>query len=281
LVFGGFVALASWLIPYYVNAYSTTVAMAGLLTSIFSLPSGVIRALGGWLSDHFGARSVMYWILSGTALCCLLLVVPRMDIFSPGEGIMAKAPGVVESVGGDEIRAGGRVYSLRRKPEEAVRDREVLVWPAFASWHEPAVVPGDRVVKKQLLARGVTHIYFQANIWIFTFLVFVVGILMGIGKAAVYKYIPEYFPKEVGVVGGIVGVLGGLGGFFCPILFGYLLEATGLWTTCWMFFFVLAAGCLVWLHLVVRKMMAEKVPHLVQKLEDSGEGYLAVLPEGK
>ena len=45
LVFGGFVALTQWLIPYYVNVYGMTVAMAGLMTSIFSLPSGVIRAL--------------------------------------------------------------------------------------------------------------------------------------------------------------------------------------------------------------------------------------------
>ena len=59
---------------------------------------------------------------------------------------------------------------------------------------------------------------------------------MGIGKAAVYKHIPDYFPDDVGVVGGIVGVLGGLGGFVCPVIFGYLLDATGLWTSCWMFF---------------------------------------------
>jgi hypothetical protein len=50
-VFGGFVALAQWLIPYYVNAYSMTVAMAGLLAAANSLPSGVIRAAGGWMSD--------------------------------------------------------------------------------------------------------------------------------------------------------------------------------------------------------------------------------------
>ena len=59
------------------------------------------------------------------------------------------------------------------------------------------------------------------------------GSIWGIGMGAVYKYIPDYFPEEVGVVGGMVGVLGGLGGFFCPIIFGYLLEGTGLWTSCW------------------------------------------------
>ena len=54
-VFGGFVALAQWLVPYYVNAYGTTVAVAGLLATCNSLPSGIIRAVGGWMSDKFGA----------------------------------------------------------------------------------------------------------------------------------------------------------------------------------------------------------------------------------
>ena len=109
---------------------------------------------------------------------------------------------------------------------------------------EPVVELGDEVSRKQLLAKGETHIYFQANIWIFTALVFVIGILMGIGKAAVYKHIPDYYPNDVGTVGGIVGVLGGLGGFVCPILFGYLLKGTGIWTTTWMFFLTLSVGLL-------------------------------------
>ena len=112
-----------------------------------------------------------------------------------------------------------------------------------------------------------TEIFFQANVWIFTALVFVVGIMMGIGKAAVYKHIPDYFPREVGVVGGIVGVLGGLGGFFCPIIFGYLLEYTGLWTTCWMFFTVVSIVCLWWMHAVVQRMMHAEAPHLTQHME--------------
>ena len=90
---------------------------------------------------------------------------------------------------------------------------------------------------------------------------------MGIGKAAVYKHIPDYFPHDVGVVGGIVGVLGGLGGFVCPVIFGYLLKATGLWTSCWMFFFVLIAVCLVWMHVVIRRMLQQKAPHLMHQME--------------
>jgi len=117
------------------------------------------------------------------------------------------------------------------------------------------------------LARGVTRIFFQANVWIFTFLSFLLGAVMGVGKAAVYKHIPDYFPNEVGVVGGIVGVLGGLGGFICPVIFGYLLEKTGLWTSCWIFFFVLVAICLTWMHLVVRAMLRQQAPELARHFE--------------
>ena len=125
----------------------------------------------------------------------------------------------------------------------------------------------DQVVKRQLLARGTTHIFFQANVWVFTALSLLLGTLMGIGMAAVYKHIPDYFPDDVGVVGGIVGVIGGLGGFVCPVIFGYLLQASGLWTTCWMFLFVLAAVSLLWMHLVVRKMMRSQSPQTMRPLQ--------------
>jgi len=130
----------------------------------------------------------------------------------------------------------------------------VFVWPTFRSWQVAEVKPGQTVKRKEILARGVTHVYFQANVWVFTGLVFLAGIMMGIGKAAVYKHIPEYFPHDVGVVGGLVGVIGGLGGFFCPILFGYLLKLTGLWTSCWLFLALLSVVCLVWMHLVILRM---------------------------
>jgi NNP family nitrate/nitrite transporter-like MFS transporter len=136
--------------------------------------------------------------------------------------------------------------------EQGSHDRENHVLPIVRTWQEPVVKVGDKVVKKQLLARGITHIYFQANVWVFTVLVFVVGIAMGVGKAAVYKYIPEYYPEHVGVVGGLVGVIGGLGGFVSPIIFGTMLDAVGLWTTTWMFLFAVAIVCIVWLNLAIR-----------------------------
>lgn len=277
LVFGAFVALSQWLIPYYVNVYAATVVTAGLLASIFSLPSGVIRALGGWLSDKFGARTTMYWVLGSCAIGFLFLVVPRMDITSPGEGVMATRPGTVTEVTADEVVVGEARYPIVRRGAATHTEDDELVWPRSEFWQEPVVAVGDTVVKKELLARGTTHIFFQANLWVFTALVFFVGIAMGVGKAAVYKHIPEYFPNDVGVVGGIVGVIGGLGGFVCPILFGYLLRGTGIWTTCWMFLFALAVVSLAWMHLTVRRMMRERVPHVAEQI-DSAHGALRPAP---
>ncbi|MDP3772714.1 MAG: MFS transporter [Gemmatimonadales bacterium] len=270
LVFGGFVALSQWLIPYYVNVYALTVVTAGLLSSIFSFPSGVIRALGGWLSDRLGARTVMYWVLGGCTAASLLLVVPRMDIQSPGEGVMAARAGTITEVKEDAIEVDGARYPLRRRGPGTPEREGALIWPTSVSWQEPVVRPGDAVAKRQLLARGVTHIYFQANIGVFTGLVFVIGILMGIGKAAVYKHIPEYFPRDVGTVGGMVGVIGGLGGFVGPILFGYMLDATGIWTTSWMFLFGISLTSLGWMHLVIRRMMAERAPEVATHVEWGG-----------
>ncbi|MCP4139147.1 MAG: NarK/NasA family nitrate transporter [Chloroflexi bacterium] len=254
LVFGGFVALAQWLVPYYVNVYAMTIVTAGLLTSIFSLPSGVIRALGGVLSDKFGGRIVMYWVFGVIAVCSFLLFFPKMEIESPGSGVMAKRSGTVTAITDTEIQVDDMTYSIIPKVEVKYADDALILLPRLNTWQEAIVEVGDQITKKDLLARGVTHIYFQANVWIFTFLVFVIGIAMGIGKAGVYKFIPEYFPSEVGVVGGIVGVVGGLGGFVSPIIFGRLLKSVGLWTTTWIFFFLITMACLVWMALTVRKI---------------------------
>ncbi|MFQ5606940.1 MAG: nitrate/nitrite transporter [Candidatus Zixiibacteriota bacterium] len=277
LVFGGFVALSQWLIPYYVNAYTMTVATAGFMAAIFSLPSGVVRALGGYMSDKWGARKVMYLVMGSCLICCALLIVPQMDIESPGRGVMARQNGTVTAVSDSEISVGKMTYAVKTSNGQTMtlqeRQSGVLVWPRSGSWQEPVVKVGDVVSKKQLLARGVTHVYFQANVWIFTGLVFIVGFMMGIGKAAVYKHIPDYFPRDVGVVGGIVGVLGGLGGFICPILFGYMLKATGIWTTSWMFFTVLTAVCLWWMHVVIQRMMRREAPAVATAFERvHGEG---------
>jgi MFS transporter, NNP family, nitrate/nitrite transporter len=265
LVFGCFVAFSQWLVPYFVNVYYLPLVTAGILAALFSFPSGVIRALGGWMSDKMGARRVMYWVLGSSVLISLMVTIPKMEIYSPGRGIMAKASGTVTEVTPTKIVVGKREYSLKIKPSSfGGSDDSMLILPTKQIWQETTVKAGKEVKRKELLAKGVTRIYFQANVWIFAVLVIILGAIWGIGKAAVYKHIPDYFPEEVGVVGGMVGVLGGLGGFFCPIIFGYLLEFTGLWTSCWMFMFAVSLVCLVWMHWVVQKIMHEEHPDKIK-----------------
>lgn len=268
LVFGCFVAFSQWLVPYFVNVYYLPLVTAGFLAALFSFPSGVIRALGGWMSDFFGGRKVMYWVLGASVLISFLLIVPKMEVTSPGKGITAEKDGVISAVSEDSITVGEKAYKFNaRKGELKNIDEGIFVFPTKEIWQEPVVEAGQTVKRKELIAKGVTKINFQANVWIFAVLVILLGSIWGIGKAAVYKHIPEYFPEEVGVVGGMVGVLGGLGGFFCPIIFGYLLDGTGLWTSAWMFMFFLSAICLLWMHAVVQKMMRERHPNLMKKIE--------------
>jgi len=275
LVFGCFVAFSQWLVPYFVNVYYLPLVTAGLFAAAFSLPSGVIRALGGWLSDKFGGRTIMYWVLGSSVLISFLVIIPKMDIYSPGRGVMAKGSGTVTAVSGTEISVGQVSYQLREKPELENFDAGMLILPTKQAWQESVVEVGQEVKKKELLAKGVTRIFFQANVWIFAILVILLGSIWGIGKAAVYKLIPDYFPEEVGVVGGMVGVLGGLGGFFCPIIFGYLLEGTGLWTSCWMFMFLLSLVCLIWMHLVATKLLRQKHPEDMQRFELDKQQFIA------
>jgi NNP family nitrate/nitrite transporter-like MFS transporter len=96
-----------------------------------------------------------------------------------------------------------------------------------------------------------------SNPAIFAFLVFVVGCGMGIGKASVYKYIPNYYPDDVGAVGGLVGALGALGGFVLPPIFGGLGRWTGIPQMAFAALLVLTVGSLVWLHLAVLQLRAQ------------------------
>jgi NNP family nitrate/nitrite transporter-like MFS transporter len=177
---------------------------------------------------------------------------------------------VVTHVSAAEVVVDGVRYGLRPPAEEPPLDEGTLIWPLMTAWHEPVVRPGDSVAPRALLARGVTRIYFQANIKVFTALVFAAAIFMGVGMAAVYKHIPTYFPGDVGTVGGLVGVLGGLGGFVGPILFGYLLEWSGIWTTSWMVLWALAVASLLWMHLVIRRMTRVRTAEIATHIEERG-----------
>lgn len=269
LVFGCFVTFSQWLLPYFVNVYNVNLITAGFLASCFSLPVGAFRAVGGWLSDKYGARRVMYYVLGISVVLSFLLIIPRMEIYSPGTGVMATQAGTVTLVSDSLIQVNEKQYPIVQKSHKFEHvDSKLMILPVKDVWQEPVVKQGDKVTKKQLLAQGTTMIFFKANMWVFVIFIILIGACWGIGTAAVYKHIPDYFPKEIGAVGGMVGMIGGLGGFVGPILFGYLLNITGLWTSSWMFVCFLSCVCLIWMHQVITKMMKKGAPHLADKFEE-------------
>ena len=83
-VFGGFVALALWLPNYYALVYGLDIRTAGMLAAAFALPGSIFRALGGWLSDKFGARAVMYWVFSACVGCCFFMSYPSTQYLVEG-----------------------------------------------------------------------------------------------------------------------------------------------------------------------------------------------------
>lgn len=158
VVFGAYVALSVWLPNYYTTVYKLALGQAAMLTALFIFPASLLRPVGGWLSDRYGARVVTFVVFVAMTLVGMLLSVLR--------------------------------------PE-------------------------------------------QVGLYGFVALVELLGIGMGIGKASVYKYVPSYYPRDVGSVGGIVGTLGGLGGFVLPLGFGYIEELTGRPESCfWLVAFV-------------------------------------------
>jgi len=105
----------------------------------------------------------------------------------------------------------------------------------------------------------------------FVALIFVLGFVMSFGSAAVYKHIPVYYEKDIGVVGGTVGMVGGLGGFFLPIAFGVLADLTGIWTSCFMLLFALVATPLAWMHFAILRMERAAVAAALRELPDLPE----------
>jgi NNP family nitrate/nitrite transporter-like MFS transporter len=201
VVFGAYVALASWMPKYYVSVYGLDLHDAALLTALFIFPASLLRPLGGYVSDKIGARYLMYGTFFTMLIALLFLAAP----FG---------------------------YIVLNTPEG----------PKNVLPYHLGVMP-------------------------FTALLFIVGCSMGIGKAAVFKHIPEYFPNDVGAVGGLVGTLGALGGFLLPPLFVYVREWTGLPQSTFIVLFLLTFAATLWMHVAIMKMLNLASPQLKQHID--------------
>ncbi len=186
VVFGGYVALALWMTKYYVGEYGFDIQKAALLAAVFSLPGGVLRAVGGWVSDRYGAYHTTWWVMWVCWVAFFLLSYPQTNF-------------TVITVNG----------------------------------------PRDFFI-------GLTPI-------VFTTLLFIVGIAMAIGKASVFKFISDEFPENIGAVSGVVGLAGGLGGFVLPILFGAMVDLTGVRSSSFMLLYGTVCVSLVWMHFSFKK----------------------------
>jgi MFS transporter, NNP family, nitrate/nitrite transporter len=149
--------------------------------------------------------------------------------------------------------------------------RRVLYWTflvAVACTFILSYPPTDYVVRT---VTGTVSFHLETGLVPFIVTIFVLGFFMALGKAAVFKHIPVYYPNNVGAVGGMVGMIGGLGGFVLPIAFGALVDLTGLWTSCFMLLFLLVGGALIWMHVAIRQMERGVVGEALKKLPELPE----------
>ncbi len=181
IVFGGYVALSLWMVQYYVGEYGMDIRVAALLAACFSLPGGVLRAAGGWLSDKHGAHHVTWWVLWVSWICLFILSYPQTDFTVMG-------------------------------------------------------------------INGPQSFHIGLNVWVFTALMFIMGIAWAFGKAAVFKYIADEYPNNIGAISGIVGLAGGLGGFVLPIMFGALQDLTGIRSSAFMLMYGIVWVSLIWMY---------------------------------
>jgi NNP family nitrate/nitrite transporter-like MFS transporter len=82
-----------------------------------------------------------------------------------------------------------------------------------------------------------------------TALLFAAMALLGMGNGALFQLVPQRFPKDIGVVTGLVGAAGGVGGFALPFVLGFSKHATGSYGGG---FILLSVAALVSLGLLVR-----------------------------
>jgi NNP family nitrate/nitrite transporter-like MFS transporter len=101
----------------------------------------------------------------------------------------------------------------------------------------------------------------EVNIWVFTILILIIGIAQGFGRASVYKIIHDYYPNQMGQVGGFVAALGALGGATLPLAFGLVVDAVGIHSACFMLLYGVLAFCMMTMFFAV------KADHLSKRVQ--------------
>jgi NNP family nitrate/nitrite transporter-like MFS transporter len=99
-----------------------------------------------------------------------------------------------------------------------------------------------------LTLAGARTFHIGLDVYTFTALLAVLGVAFAFGKASVFKYISDDYPGNIGAISGIVGLAGGLGGFVLPILFGALLDLTGVRSSAFMLMYGVVWVSLIWMY---------------------------------
>lgn len=88
-------------------------------------------------------------------------------------------------------------------------------------------------------------LHVEIGLWLFTLLIFVIGIAQGLGRASVYSLLYHYYPQQFAVASGFVSAAGALGGFTLPILFGLAQDLAGIYSACFMLLYGVTAICMM------------------------------------
>ena len=204
-------------------------------------------------------RFGLYYFFTFGAFVALALWLPRYLIGVYGfELTTAGIFAAFFSIPGSIFRAYGGMLSDR------IGARTVMYWTLGVSAAATLILslPPSNLMVQGISGRFAVH--FEIGPVMFVAVVFVLGFFMSLGKAAVYKHIPTYYPNDVGAVGGLVGMIGGLGGFILPIAFGLLNDLTGLWQSCFMLLFLLVLVSLAWMHFAIRRMERRAQPASIE-----------------
>jgi NNP family nitrate/nitrite transporter-like MFS transporter len=228
-------------------------------------PQGTLLQLEPLKNAQVWRFSLYYFFVFG-AFIALALWLPLYLVEVYGLDIKtAGMIGAAYSVPASIFRAYGGHLSDRYGA------RRVLYWTFFVSVACTFILaypPTDYIVKG---IHGPISFHLETSLVAFTVLIFVLGFFMSLGKAAVFRHIPVYYPDRVGSVGGLVGMIGGLGGFVLPLIFGVLNDLTGIWTSCFMLLFLLVGVALVWMHVAIRRMESEAAAPVLKKLPELPE----------